>query len=57
MKVKAKRLFCSPIFGNVAEGDVITVNEKQYQNYLSMNLIDEVKAEVKPKAAQVKKAK
>lgn len=59
MKVKATRLFCSPIYGNVKEGDVITVDDKTAMQLKELGLAEiEQKAEVKPaKKAPVKKAK
>lgn len=56
MKVKAKRLFSNPVFGNVNPGDVITVSDETYKHLLDLGLVETIEAPVK-KAAPKKTPK
>lgn len=42
MKATAKRLFVSPIFGNVHPGDVITVDEQHYKYLSDLGLVEKI---------------
>ena len=57
MKVKAKRLFCSPVYGNVKEGDVITVPESFAKQLADIGLVELETKQQAPKKAPSKKAK
>lgn len=57
MKVKATRLFCSPIYGNVKEGDVIAVDESTALQLKELGLVEVEKVEKKTVKKTVKKGK
>lgn len=58
MKVKAIRLFSSPVFGNVTEGDIIEVNEFTAQQLSDLGLVklELPVVEVESPKVEVKKA-
>jgi len=52
MKVKALRLFVSPVFGNVKEGDLIEVNEATAKQLLDLGFVEVEKAPLQKKPEQ-----
>lgn len=59
MKVKAKRPFISPVYGNVAKGDEFECSESQAEQMAKVDLIEDYETKVveeKPKRPQARKA-
>ena len=54
MKVKAKQLFCSPVYGNVKEGDIINVAESIANELKALDLVVMLEIKPEPKKATVK---